>query len=104
MADHTLANWPTELYLPSAVVDRDNREAWLRKGGLDAAQRSAVEVDRRLAAYRPLATDPAVDAELRRIIRSGLREQEALPELPPPPDPSAAGDDAPHRRVNRRRG
>src|SRR6476646_2018104 len=67
MADHTLANWPTELYLPSAVVDRDNREAWLRKGGLDAAQRAAVEVDRRLAAYKPLATDPAIDAELRRI-------------------------------------
>jgi trimethylamine--corrinoid protein Co-methyltransferase len=104
MAEHTLANWPTELYLPSAVVDRDNREAWLRKGGLDAAQRAAVEVDRRLAAYKPLATDPAIDAELRRIIRAGLREQEILPELPPPPDPSAAGEEAPHRRTNRRRG
>jgi trimethylamine--corrinoid protein Co-methyltransferase len=106
MAEHTLTNWPTELYLPSAVVDRDNREAWLRKGGLDAAQRSAVEVDRRLAAYRQLETDPAIDTELRRIITSGMREAAALPELPPPPDPSLAGADetVSRRRVNRRRG
>jgi trimethylamine--corrinoid protein Co-methyltransferase len=104
MAEHTLANWPTELYLPSAVVDRDNREAWLRKGGLDTAQRAAVEVDRRLAAYQPLATDPAIDTELRRIIASGLHEQTTLPELPPLPDPALAGAEAPHRRVNRRRG
>ena len=26
------ANWPTELYLPSAVVDRDNRENWTQAG------------------------------------------------------------------------
>jgi trimethylamine--corrinoid protein Co-methyltransferase len=104
MAPHTLANWPTELYLPSAVVDRDNREAWLKKGGLDSAQRAAVEVDRRLAEYRPLETDPAIDAELRRIIRSGLREQEVLPDLPPPPDASRAVGEGPQRRVNRRRG
>ncbi|HEX7473153.1 MAG TPA: trimethylamine methyltransferase family protein [Candidatus Limnocylindrales bacterium] len=104
MAEHTLTNWPTELYLPSAVVDRDNREAWLRKGGLDAAQRATVEVDRRLAAYQPIDTDPAIDAELRRIIASGLREQTTLPELPPPPDASAGLDEGPHRRANRRRG
>ena len=104
MAEHTLTNWPTELYLPSAVVDRDNREGWLRKGGLDSAQRAAVEVDRRLAAYEPIETDPAIDAELRRIIASGLREQTTLPELPPLPDPALAGAEGPHRRVNRRRG
>jgi trimethylamine--corrinoid protein Co-methyltransferase len=103
MAEHTLANWPTELYLPSAVVDRDNREAWLKKGGLDSAQRAAVEVDRRLAAYTPIETDPAIDAELRRIITSGMREQTTLPELPPPAEPSTGADEGPHRRVNRRR-
>ncbi|HEX7474127.1 MAG TPA: trimethylamine methyltransferase family protein, partial [Candidatus Limnocylindrales bacterium] len=104
MAEHTLTNWPTELYLPSAVVDRDNREGWLRKGGLDAAQRATVEVYRRLAPYQPIDTDPAIDAELRRIIASGLREQTTLPELPSPPDASARLDEGPHRRANRRRG
>jgi trimethylamine---corrinoid protein Co-methyltransferase len=104
MAEHTLANWPTELYLPSVVVDRDNREAWLKKGGLDAAQRAAIEVDRRLQAYQPLATDPAADAELRRIIISGMREQTTLPDLPPLPDRALDAADSPQRRVNRRRG
>ena len=32
MAPTPSAHWPTELYLPSAVFDRDNREAWLRAG------------------------------------------------------------------------
>ena len=30
MAPHTTAHWPTELYLPSSIVDRDNREAWMK--------------------------------------------------------------------------
>ena len=57
MAEHTLANWPTELYLPSAVVDRDNREAWLRMGGHDAAQRAATRStggSPRTASRRPI--------------------------------------------------
>ena len=104
MAPHTLANWPSELYLPSPVVDRDNRENWTKRGGLDAAQRSAAEVDRRLASYRPPETDPRIDAELRRIIRAGLREQAELPELPPPPDATLAPAGTALRRPNRRRG
>ena len=68
MAEHTMAHWPTELYLPSAIVDRDNRENWLKAGGKDTYQRAVDEVERRLAAYRPIETDPAIDAELRRII------------------------------------
>ena len=72
MAPHTMAHWPEELYLPSAIVDRDNREAWTRQGAKDTYQRACEEVDRRLAAYQPLETDPAIDAELRTIIRAGL--------------------------------
>lgn len=103
MAEHTLAHWPAELYLPGPVVDRDNREAWTRLGARDASQRATTEVDRRLAAYRPIDTDPAIDRELRRIIHSGLRDQEALPELPPAPEPIAIPSDADRRRPNRRR-
>lgn len=109
MAEHTTAHWPTELYLPSPVVWRDNREAWDRVGTPDAVARSTAEVERRLAAYRPIETDSLVDAELQRIIRSGLTEQTVLPALPPAPDPLvdlvAAGANGPGRgrRVNARR-
>jgi trimethylamine--corrinoid protein Co-methyltransferase len=104
MAAHTTAHWPTELYLPSAIVDRDNREAWLRAGGKDTYQRACDEVDRRLAAYSQVETDPATDAELRRIIRSGLSDPErALPEIPVAPEPVVATAGAGERRHNRRR-
>jgi trimethylamine--corrinoid protein Co-methyltransferase len=89
MADHTTAHWPSELHLPSPVVTRDNREGWLRAGGKDTYARACDEVDRRLARYRPIETDPAVEAEMRRIILSGLEEQAELPVLPPAPEPAA---------------
>jgi trimethylamine---corrinoid protein Co-methyltransferase len=113
MADHTMAHWPSELYLPSSIVDRDNRENWMKAGGKDTYQRAVIEVGRRLAAYRPVTTDPAVDAELRSIIAAGLETQTELPYLPPADEPSeealaavAAGDGtgpARGRRVNPRR-
>jgi hypothetical protein len=45
-------------------------------------------VDRRLARYRPVETDPVIDAEMRRIIVAGLEEQTELPVLPPAPQPA----------------
>src|SRR5512146_3286066 len=79
MAEHTTANWPSAMHLPSRAWDRDNRESWLRTGGLDAAARCTLEVERRLAAYEPLETDRRVVEELDRIILAGCRDQEALP-------------------------
>jgi trimethylamine:corrinoid methyltransferase-like protein len=103
MAPHTTEHWPSELYLPGPVVDRDNREAWLRGGGKDTYGRAIDEVERRLAAYRQPATDPAIDAELRSIILAGLTDQTELPELPPPPDATADVASGPTRRANPRR-
>ena len=106
MAEHTMTHWPSELYLPSTIVDRDNRENWTKAGAKDTYQRAIDEVDRRLAAYRPLETDPAIEAELRRIIRSGLESQTDLPYLPPAPEPTAealAATAGPSRRRNARR-
>jgi trimethylamine--corrinoid protein Co-methyltransferase len=109
MADHTTQHWPSELYLPGRVFDRDNRENWTKAGALDANRRAIAEVERRLAAYAPVETDPLAVAELERIIRSGLVSQDALPAIPPPPDAAAARAAAaagagPARRANPRRG
>jgi trimethylamine--corrinoid protein Co-methyltransferase len=107
MADHTMAHWPSELYLPSAIVERDNRENWTKAGGKDTYQRAIEEVDQRLAAYRPLETDPVIDVELRRIIASGFEAQTELPYVPPAEEPTAAAlaqQAGPVRRRNPRRG
>ncbi len=104
MAPHTLEHWPAELYLPAVTTERDNRENWTKAGALDTYGRAVAEVDRRLASYRGLETDPLAVAELERIIRSGLRDQTELPVLPPLPDPSLAPVVGAGRRHNLRRG
>jgi trimethylamine--corrinoid protein Co-methyltransferase len=103
MADHTMANWPTELYLTGPTIDRENRENWLRAGGKDTYARACEEVDRRLAAYQPVMTDPLVEAELQAIIRSGLIDQAELPELPVAIAPTTSIDAGPAQRRNPRR-
>lgn len=89
-APHTLKHWPRELYLTDPVIDRGSREDWARTGSKDAYQRACEQVDRRLAAYLPVETDPAIEAEMRRLVISGLQQQTQLPELPPLPPPQAA--------------
>lgn len=79
---HTLQHWPEELYLPSQVIDRLNREAWLKAGGQTLHQRAIAEVERRLAAYAPLETDPLVVRELQRIVQSGMSAGASLPPVP----------------------
>lgn len=104
MAEHTTAHWPAELYLPSRVWERDNRENWVKTGAPDTSERCVAEVDRRLAAYRPVETDPRAVEELELIIRSGLRDQVELPYVPPAAEPVAMRDAGDARRRNRRRG
>ncbi len=103
-SEHTLEHWPQELYLTGPVVDRENRETWIRRGGTELPERANMEVEERLAKYEPLDTDAAVDAELRRLISSGFESQEALPVVPAPAPPraAAAGVDGPKKRRRRR--
>ena len=56
-APHTLTHWPEQLYMPSPVIDRKNRETWQRDGEKSLWERAVSEVDRRLATYRPIDTD-----------------------------------------------
>jgi trimethylamine--corrinoid protein Co-methyltransferase len=101
---HTLQNWPQELYLSDPVIDRENREAWVKQGSHSLEQRATREVERRLAAYQPIETDPEIDAAMRAVVMSGFVSQDALPELPPPPEPQADSGPAGRRgRAGRRR-
>jgi trimethylamine--corrinoid protein Co-methyltransferase len=103
MAPHTLEHWPTELLLPSTLIDRDNREAWTKAGAKEIDERATDEVNRRLASYEQLETDPAIDAELQRILRSGLVDQAELPLVAPAAAPAPVDPEAGRRRENRRR-
>jgi trimethylamine--corrinoid protein Co-methyltransferase len=103
MAPHTTAHWPEALYLPSPIVERDNRENWTKAGAQDTYARAVAETDRRLAAYRQVETDPRIEEELQRIIRSGLVEQQELPLVPPAPEPVAVAEPGSGRRRNLRR-
>ena len=103
-APHTLKYWPQELYLTDPVIDRENRENWAKAGSKELYQRACEQVDRRLAAYVPFDTDPAIDGEMRRLIIAGLTEQTELPVLPPPPEHAVAEIAAGRRsRPGRRR-
>ena len=108
-AEHTSRHWPQELYLPSRVIDRDNRENWTKAGAPDTNRRAIAEVERRLAAYQPIETDPLADLELQRIIRAGLESQTELPSVPLPAADggatakAAASPEARGRRPNPRR-
>jgi len=83
--EHTTKYWRDELYLPGPVYDRTNREQFAKAGGSDLVERASAEVDRRLAAFVSPETDSATQAEMLRIIRSGLDDQDAeLPEILPP--------------------
>lgn len=100
-AEHTLKYWPKELHLPNSVIDRLNRENWQKVGAPDLPQRAKEEVEKRLAAYTPVLTDPAIEAEMRRIIQSGMKESTDLPFVPPPPARPATASE-PVGRVRRR--
>ena len=105
-AEHTLEHWPQELYLTSPVVDRENREAWIKQGGKELPERAADEVEERLAKYEPLDTDAAIVAELERLITSGFESQEELPYVPTPVTRGTGGNAAgpvPRKRKRRRK-
>jgi len=103
-AEHTLKYWPQELYLPGPTIDRVSRETWAKEGSKDLRQRTREEVEQRLAAYSSPYTDPTIEAELLRLIKSGLTTDTPLPEvLPAVFRESATADNSREARRARRR-
>ncbi|MBL8045474.1 MAG: trimethylamine methyltransferase family protein [Anaerolineales bacterium] len=83
-SEHTLKYWPQELYLPGPIYDRTNREQWAKDGAQDLGQRTRAEVEQRLASYVSPETDARAEAEMLRLIRSGLSTDTPLPTILPP--------------------
>lgn len=100
-ASHTLEHWQQQLYLPSSVYDRKNRENWEQLGGQRLWARVVAEAESRLAAYEPLVTDPQLDATMRRLIQSGTATTRPLPPVKPAPKPQR--HTTTHRRGRRAR-
>jgi trimethylamine--corrinoid protein Co-methyltransferase len=103
-AEHTMKYWPEQLYLPHPVIDRLNRENWTRAGEKRLLERAMAAVEERLAAYRPVGTDPHLVEELQKIIRAGMKDERPLPEIPEANGAMASAGGADGRRRQRRRG
>ena len=102
-AAQTLEHWPRELYLTDPVIDRTTRDTADKTKGPDLVARATEQVEKRLAAYKPFETDPAIDTAMRELILFGMESQDQLPELPPPPEAVAAGGGGGRRNRRRRR-
>ncbi len=102
-AAQTLEHWPSELYLTDPVIDRTTRDTGEKSSGPDLLARACEQVETRLANYRPIDTDPAVDAAMRELILSGMESQDKLPDLPPPPDGTLSSTPRGRRGGRRRR-
>lgn len=101
-AAHTLMHWERHLYLPGAVYDRKNREAWQRMGSKTLWQRAVDEVEQRLAAYTPVDADPRAVVEMERLIRSGMSSDAPLPAVPGlRSEPTGSSDGRRQRRFRR---
>ncbi|GAH00141.1 unnamed protein product, partial [marine sediment metagenome] len=68
---HTLKYWPRELYMTDPVLDRMNRDSWTEAGSRELSDRASEQLELRLAKYQPFETDPAIDAEMRRLVMEG---------------------------------
>jgi trimethylamine--corrinoid protein Co-methyltransferase len=79
----------TEQYLPSKVIDRTSRRAWLDAGALDAFGRARVRVEELLATPRDIGLDPSVAAAMAARVRAA-GEPYGLRSLPGVAEPVAA--------------
>lgn len=70
---HTMARFRREFHLP-ILSDRQNYEAWVEQGSLDAAQRAHRLWQEILASYEQPPLDPAIEAALQEYLRQRKQE------------------------------
>jgi trimethylamine--corrinoid protein Co-methyltransferase len=100
-AQHTLAHYRDALYVPGPLWDRQSDDSWVKGGRTTLLQRAEAEVERRLAAYQPVDTDPAIDRELCRLLLAGIDQQDAVLPVVSPPPASGPAKTRGHLRRNR---
>ncbi len=81
IADHTRRHLRKEITFPGPVIDRANRDRWLKEGGLTLRQRAAREVSRLIEACTPSRLPEEAKAELTRLMQHEAQRHgmEALP-------------------------
>ncbi len=94
---HTLERMRTTGFLPE-IADRDPRQGWIEKGGLDAQGRAMLRVRDILTRDAPSLFSPDVDARLRQEFAGMIAA-----EFSPPEDWTRAPDEALSDRAERRR-
>ena len=73
-AEHTLAHWPTELYMPGPMIDRTNWDQWAEQGSRDWRARASAVIDETLAAWEVEPLEEQVDQEIRDLFRRTCRD------------------------------
>jgi trimethylamine--corrinoid protein Co-methyltransferase len=81
---HTVKWFQDEFYIPSKVIDRSSYDAWKRRGGKSAFDRSSERVDRLLGDFKAPPLTSELKDELRRITTKAAQNF-GMAELPPIP-------------------
>ena len=82
MAEHTLAHWPQELYLPGPMIDRTNWDQWAEQGSQDWRARANAVIDAKLAEYELAPLERRLHDEIGELFRrTGGAEGVTLPDF-----------------------
>jgi trimethylamine--corrinoid protein Co-methyltransferase len=74
MAEHTLAHWPQELYLPGPMIDRTNWDQWAEQGSQDWRARANAVIDEKLAEYEVEPLERQLHDAIGELFRRSCRE------------------------------
>jgi len=73
---HTLEWFKKELFIPSEIIDRLERKAWIEKNQKDCIQRARKIVEKILKENKPKRLEPEKEKELNRIIKDSIKKYE----------------------------
>jgi len=79
--EHTLENWPKELYMPGPMVDRTSWEQWEQFGSKSWQDRARDTVQAALDSYDEAPVEEKLDRELRNIISNSQVDPKDLPAI-----------------------